>query len=99
MQFIVKYFSEIAIKSRPVRRRFVGQLTENLRAVLRPFDPEVVVDRGWDKLRVETGQTDRDVLACMVEAMRNTPGITYVLEVSKHPLCKPGEIAGKVLPV
>ena len=99
MQYLVKYFSEIAIKSKPVRRRFVSQLTENLRAVLREFDPAVVVHRGWDKLRVETGETDREVLACMVEAMRNTPGITYVLEISKYPLCQPGEIAGKVLPV
>ncbi|MEJ2530929.1 MAG: tRNA 4-thiouridine(8) synthase ThiI [Halioglobus sp.] len=99
MQFLVKYFSEIAIKSKPVRRRFVGQLTENLRAVLREIDPAVVVHRGWDKLRVETARTDPEVLACMVEAMRNTPGITYVLEVSKHPLCELAEIAGAVLPV
>ena len=99
MKFIVKYFSEIAIKSRPVRRRFIGQLTENLRAVLRDIDPAVAVHRGWDKLQVETHQEDEAVLARMVEAMRNAPGITYVLEVSEHPLPELGSIVEQVLPV
>ena len=53
MKFVVKYFSEITIKSKPVRRRFVGHLADNLRALLRPIDPGVVVHRAWDKLVVE----------------------------------------------
>mgnify|MGYP001556656092 CR=1 FL=1 len=48
MKFVVKYFSEITIKSKPVRRRFVRQLAENLRAVLKEIDPEVLVQRSWD---------------------------------------------------
>ncbi|MCB1675294.1 MAG: tRNA 4-thiouridine(8) synthase ThiI [Halioglobus sp.] len=99
MKFVVKYFSEIAIKSKPVRRRFVGQLAENLRAVLRDIDPDVVVDRSWDKLRVETALQEATELARMVDAMRCTPGITYILEVSEHPLPAVDEIAHQVLPV
>jgi len=38
--FVVKYFSEIVMKSQPVRRRFVRQLQEKLLAVLRDIDPE-----------------------------------------------------------
>tara|TARA_B110000503_G_scaffold104677_1_gene156154 strand:+ start:15898 stop:16068 length:171 start_codon:yes stop_codon:yes gene_type:complete len=34
MQFVVKYFSEIVMRSKPVRRQFVPQLEDNLRAVL-----------------------------------------------------------------
>ena len=99
MKFVVKYFSEIALKSKPVRRRFIGQLTENLRAVLRDIDPAVAVHRGWDKLQVETGLEGQTVLARMVEAMCNAPGITYVLEVSEHPLPELGAIVERVLPV
>ena len=99
MKFVVKYFSEIAIKSKPVRRRFIGQLTDNLRAVLKDIDPGAVVHRGWDKLRVETSQEDPQVHARMVQAMCNAPGITYVLEVREHPLPELDAIVDAVLPV
>jgi thiamine biosynthesis protein ThiI len=99
MQFVVKYFSEIAIKSKPVRRQFVRQLEENLRTVLRELDPAVVLRRSWDKIRVESAQSDEHLLAQMVEAMCNMPGITYVLEVFEHPLGELDAIAEHVLPV
>ncbi|MCB1678233.1 MAG: tRNA 4-thiouridine(8) synthase ThiI [Halioglobus sp.] len=99
MKFVVKYFSEIAIKSRPVRRRFIGQLAENLRALLRDIDPDVVVERGWDKLQVETALQEAAELARLVDAMRRTPGITYILEVAAHPLPAVDEIVHQVLPV
>ncbi len=99
MKFIVKYFSEIAIKSKPVRRRFIRQLAENLRALLRDIDPAVMVHKGWDKLEVQTSEQDEAVVAAMVEAMCNAPGITYVLEVSEHPLPELDAIVELVLPV
>jgi len=99
MKFVVKYFSEIAIKSKPVRRRFIGQLAENLRLRLRDIDTGVAVHRGWDKLQVETGQEDEGVLARMVAAMCHTPGITYVLEVAEYPLPDLDAIVERVLPV
>ena len=99
MKFVVKYFSEIAIKSKPVRRSFIRKLTENLRVLLRDIDPAVAVHREWDKLQVETAQEDQLVLARLVEAMCNAPGITYVLEVSEHPLPEVSEIVERVLPV
>jgi thiamine biosynthesis protein ThiI len=77
----------------------VRQLEENLRAVLRDIDPEVVVRREWDKLRIETRIEDESVVARMVESMRNTPGITYVLEVQEHPLPAVEAIVERVLPV
>jgi len=99
MKFVVKFFPEIAVKSRPVRRRFVGHLVENLRALLRDIDPEVAVRRGWDRLEVETASGDPGVAARLVEAMRNAPGITYILEVSGYPLCPLEDIVERVLPV
>lgn len=99
MKFVVKYFSEIAIKSKPVRRRFVSRLAGNLREVLRQVDTEVRVDRHWDKLLVVTTQEEPRVLARMVEAMRHVSGITYILEVNEYPLPALGEIADLVLPL
>jgi thiamine biosynthesis protein ThiI len=99
MQFVVKYFSEIAIKSKPVRRRFLRSLEANLRSVLRDIDPAVVLDRGWDKLRIETQVEDEATLSRMIETMCNTAGITYVLEVQEHPLPALEDIVELVLPV
>lgn len=96
MKFVVKYFSEITIKSKPVRKRFVARLADNLRDVLRDFDPDIRVQKEWDKIQVLTAVTDAAVLAQLVEAMRNTSGITYILEVNEHPL---GELAELVEPV
>ena len=99
MKFVVKYFSEIAIKSKPVRRRFVTQLGRNLLAVLREIDPEIQVRRQWDKLVVETTLADELVITRMVEAMRHVSGITYILEVREHPLPALDEIVEHVLPI
>ena len=86
MKFVVKFFSEIAIKSKPVRRRLLGQLYENLRSVLKDFDPDIQVKKAWDKLLVETQIEDPATLQLMVEAMSNTSGITYILEVVEYEL-------------
>lgn len=99
MQYVVKFFSEIAIKSKPVRRQFVRQLAENLRAVLKPVDPGVRLHREWDKLRIESDVTDESQLAQLVEAMRNTSGITYILEVKPYELPPLPAIVERVLPV
>src|SRR5690606_22478504 len=99
MQFVVKYFSEIVMKSKPVRRQFVRRLEENLRAVLRDIDPTIILHRSWDKLRVETRQQDKPTLTRLVQAMCNTPGVTLVLEVQEHPLGELDAIVEHVLPV
>jgi len=99
MKFLVKYFSEIAIKSKPVRRRFVARLAGNLRDVLRDIDPAVRVDRQWDRLRVESALEEPGTVARMVEAMRDISGVAYILEVSEYPLPALDDIADRVLPV
>jgi thiamine biosynthesis protein ThiI len=99
MHFVVKFFSEIAIKSKPVRRRLIGHLNENLRNVLREIDPDVKVQRGWDKLQVTSASVEPKARARLLEAMRNTAGITYILEVDEYPLPALDEIVDRVLPV
>lgn len=93
MKFVVKYFSEIAIKSKPVRRQFVSRLNDNLRSMLRDIDPNIVLHKHFDRLRVETKETDASVLAMLLEAMRNCAGIIYILEVEEHPLGSMEDIA------
>ena len=71
MKFLVKYFAEITIKSKPVRRRFVSQLVENMRLVLREIDPGIEIIRSWDRLLVVTSTDEADAIALVVDALCN----------------------------
>lgn len=99
MKFVVKFFPEITVKSKPVRRRFVTQLLDNMKAVLRQVDPDIAVRRGWDKVLVDTQLEGDEQLARLVEAMRHIAGITYILEVFEESLPDLEHIADAVLPV
>jgi len=99
MQFVVKFFPEIILKSKPVRRQFASHLEGNLRAVLRDIDPDIVLQRDWDRIRVATGQTDVDVQSRLLAAMVDIPGISQVLEVEAHPLPELEAVVERVLPV
>jgi len=99
MQFVVKFFSEIIMKSKPVRRQFAGRLEGNLRAVLREIDPDIALRRGWDKIEVESRETDGAVREQLLRALCNTAGISLVLEVESHPLPELDAIVERVLPV
>jgi thiamine biosynthesis protein ThiI len=97
MKFIVKFFPEITIKSRPVRKQFVKQLHTNLKRLLQPLDPEVQVLREWDKMVVSTARQEPETLAAFVEVLRNTPGIAYFMDVVEYPLVDIDDIYQKTL--
>ncbi|ARN73576.1 tRNA uracil 4-sulfurtransferase ThiI [Oceanicoccus sagamiensis] len=85
MQFIVKFFPEITIKSKPVRKQFVKALRNNLRILLRPLDPEVDVQSDWDKITVSSQTDDESLRLQMVEVLSCTPGIAHFLDVKEFP--------------
>jgi thiamine biosynthesis protein ThiI len=86
MQFIVKFFPEITIKSKPVRRQFVSHLVNNLKSVLRPLDPGVKVQRDWDKLVVRSAGDDDGLRHRFIDALGRVPGISWYLDVLEYPL-------------
>ncbi len=90
MHFIVKLFPEITIKSAPVRKRFIKQLRDNLRELLKGIseDPaqRIQVRREWDRIEV-TGPSDDPVMAARVaEVLSHTPGIAHFSQVRSYPL-------------
>jgi thiamine biosynthesis protein ThiI len=85
MKFIVKFFPEITIKSRPVRKQFTKQLRDNLRNQIRAFDPAVAIQRDWDKLVVETALPPGEALDEVIAILKNTAGIAYFLDVQEFP--------------
>ena len=86
MLFVVRFFPEITIKSRAVRRRFIRILRRSLRTQLSLLDPQVSVVGEWDNLAIETLSADSEIHAAMLTLLSNTPGIASVMEVNKYPL-------------
>jgi thiamine biosynthesis protein ThiI len=86
MLFVVRFFSEITIKSRSVRRRFIRVLRRSLKTQLSLLDPQISVVGEWDNLAIETLSTDGELHEAMMTLLTNTPGIASVMEVSKCPL-------------
>ncbi|WP_373096373.1 tRNA uracil 4-sulfurtransferase ThiI [Zhongshania sp.] len=86
MKFLVKLFPEIIIKSKPVRKKFIKQLRDNLRKLLLPLDPNLEIIRDWDRITIETASQDPEVLAGFIAVLSNTPGIAHFVEVLEYPL-------------
>ncbi len=86
MKFIVKFFPEITIKSRPVRKQFVKQLHVNLKRLLQVIDPAVHIERQWDQIVISSKLKDPATITAITETLSNTPGIALFLDVLEFPL-------------
>lgn len=86
MQFIVKLFPEITIKSRPVRKQFTRRLHNNLNGLLRSVDRGISVVSEWDRILVMAPPLDAAQHAEVVDIMKRTPGIANFVEVVEYPL-------------
>ena len=95
MQFIVKYFPEITIKSKPVRKQMSRQLEVNLRLHLRGIDPSIQVQSAWDSLKVSTDVEDEASHSRIVEVLRHTPGVANFLNAVEYPLVDIDDVAAK----
>src|SRR5690606_8028886 len=75
MHFVVKVFSEIIIKSTPVRKRFIKQLRDNLRLLLGNIGVDIDVQRDWEKIEIRCADASPEVTAKVAEVLAHTPGI------------------------
>ena len=97
MNFVVRLFPEITIKSKPVRREFTRKLRDNLERLLRRLDPRVVVEREWDNLLVRCPDDVPGLRDQVADVLGRTPGIAHALEVVEYPLQDLDDIASKTL--
>lgn len=86
MNFVIRLFPEIIIKSREVRNRHIAMLRRSLRTQLKIIDPLARVDGGWDRLNVTTQVTTPGEIDRVVTLLTHTPGIDSVMEVQNYPL-------------
>lgn len=77
MNYVVKLFPEINLKSTSLRRRFITALQINLHTILSTIDPEIKVLREWDRLLIQASPGADQ--AALVDALGRIPGIQKIL--------------------
>lgn len=84
MNFIIKLFPEITIKSGPVRKRMSRQLTENMRFLLKRYDASAKVRQDWDKIEVSVDGEEKAI--AIADILSRIPGIANFSRVRVFPL-------------
>lgn len=85
MQYTIKLFAEITIKSKPVRQRLVRMLRDNLRTLLKSVDPDALIERHWDHISIHS-LADASTQERIVDLLQRTPGISHFQCVHEFPL-------------
>ena len=100
MHIIVKVFSEIIIKSPPVRKRFIKQLRDNLRKLFGNLElgVKINVQNDWEKIEITAEDVDDSVIAQVCEVLAHTPGIANFSVIKAYPVGDLDDIFQKVLP-
>ena len=99
MKFIVKLQAEIAIKSRPVRKRFTKILESNIKNVLRRVDEQVTTKINWDSIEVNTKNLDEKNREKLIETLQCIPGVAQFIEVQRTEFTDLHDIFEKTLAV
>ena len=84
MKFIIKLFPEITIKSRPVRKRLISRLQNNIQIILGRIDSSVKASAHWDKVEVKS--EGNESAQALINALKCIPGIQQFLVVDEYPL-------------
>lgn len=99
MKFVVKFFPEILMKSKSVRKRFCKMLQSNIRNVLRRHDDEVKVILEWDHIIVKTANDSEKNRQKLIELLSSTSGVAFFLEVQQTEYEDLHDIYEQTLPV
>jgi len=99
MKFIVKLQSEITIKSRPVRKRFIKILESNVKNVLRRVDEQVTTRGNWDNIEVNTPNDNPENRLALIDTLKCIPGIPQFIEVQRSDFTDVHDIFEKTLAV
>ncbi len=92
MKFIIKPFSEIMVKSKGVRKRYLGFLQFNLQAQFKEISPEIKVSVHYDKLEInirdeKTIERMQNEISTIEKILYRTPGVESFIEVETHDVC------------
>ncbi|PCI25387.1 tRNA 4-thiouridine(8) synthase ThiI [Candidatus Peregrinibacteria bacterium] len=96
MKIIVKYFSEIFVKSRPVRRKMVQTLQENVEIALHDYLSEIKIKSSWANMSISFDETnvDKEGILSMLEKIA---GIHFFLPAYEYPFVDFEDTLNKII--
>ena len=97
MQFIIRLFPEITIKSHSVRKRWSKRLADNIRLLARRIYEPSSVTLDWDRILVRVRTDDETVEAAIIDMLSHTPGIAHFSKVSAYEFTDMHNIYERVL--
>jgi len=93
MQFIIKIFPEIAVKSRPVRKQFIAKLRRNISKQLANLQLEHELIGVWDNIRLRVVDENPAAIKQLISVLQHTPGISQMLQVNEYDFTSLADIA------
>lgn len=99
MKFIVKLQAEIAIKSRPVRKRFTKILDSNIKNVLRRVDEQVTTRVNWDSIEINSKNETPENRQKLIDTLKCIPGVAQFIEVQQTKFTDLHDIFEKTLAI
>lgn len=93
MKYIIKPFSEIIVKSKPVRKRYLSFLQTNTNLALKRIDESLKVRFFWDKWELEIKDDIWELkIIQIIKTLQRIPGIESFIEVQEYDLWTLDEI-------
>jgi len=65
--------------------RFIRVLCDNLRTLLKPIAPDVVIEKNWDRIQIIIPDNDAKKQEQVIDVLKRTPGISNFLQVVDYP--------------
>jgi len=96
MKLLIRPAPEVAIKSKPVRRRQMRHLRQNIRKLLARLDHEIVVEGSWDRVDVELPD-GKGLAGPVVDVLLRIPGISTIQEIAAFPFVSLDDVAQKAV--
>lgn len=92
MKFIIKPFAEIMVKSKGVRKRYLGFLQFNLQTQFKEISSEIKVSVHYDKLEInirdeQTIEKMQKEITTIEKILSRTPWVESFIEVETHDVC------------
>ena len=86
MKIIIKPFSEIMIKSKPVRKRYLQVLQTNIARSLKMLDENIKTHLFYDKLEVNYFEENNNLKADIIKKLSYIPGVESFIDVETFEL-------------
>ncbi|MGO1500343.1 MAG: tRNA uracil 4-sulfurtransferase ThiI [Marinobacter sp.] len=96
MKLLIRPAPEVATKSKPVRRRQMRHLRQNVRKLLARLDHDIVVSGCWDRVDVEVPE-GRGLNGVVLDEILRIPGISTIQEVAAFPFISLEDVAEKAV--